>query len=67
MLGAADKKQIKSLLKSDSVFRSQATQFVRSFGKVLAGAESADNSDALIATLLKTDLGVVYSALQPNV
>lgn len=67
MLGAADKKQIKSLLKSDSVFRSQSTQFVRSFGKVLAGAESADNPDALIASLLKTDLGVVYSALQPHV
>lgn len=67
MLNAADKKQIKSLLKSDAVFRSQATQFVRSFGKMLSSADQADNPDKLIATLLKTDLGQVYSALQPNV
>lgn len=67
MLNAADKKQIKNLLKSDAVFRSQATQFVRSFGKMLSSADQADNSDKLIGTLLKTDLGQVYSALQPNV
>lgn len=66
MLGAADKKRIRDLMKSDTVFRSQASQFVRSFDKILTNAKSADNSDKLSATLLKTDLGQVYTALKPN-
>ena len=66
MLGAADKKRIRDLMKSDAVFRSQASQFVRSFDKILTNAKSADNSDKLSATLIKTDLGQVYMALKPN-
>jgi hypothetical protein len=60
---AADKKRIRDLLKSDSVFRSQATQFVRSFDKILVAAKQTDAPDKLSATLIKTDLGVIYSAL----
>jgi archaellum component FlaC len=67
MLVAADKKQVKSLLKSDSVFRSQRTQFVRSFAKIIANAQNADNASALIDTLQKTDLGIVYMALRDDV
>ena len=67
MMGAADKKQIRDMLKSDAVFRSQATQFVRSFDKVLAGAKQADNADKLAATLMKTDLGQIYIALKGHV
>ncbi|MCM1225489.1 MAG: hypothetical protein NC548_64695 [Lachnospiraceae bacterium] len=67
MLGAADKKRIRDLMKSDAVFRSQATQFVRSFDKILSNARAADNSDKLSATLIKTDLGQVYMVLKSNV
>jgi len=66
MMAAADKKQIRDLLKSDAVFRSQATQFVRSFDKVLAAAQNADNADKLGAMLIKTDLGQVYISLKPH-
>ena len=64
MLTAADKKQIREMLKKDSVFRSQSSQFVRGFGKIVTAAESADNSEKLIETLLKTDLGKIYAALK---
>ncbi|MDR1697097.1 MAG: hypothetical protein LBR41_02665 [Rickettsiales bacterium] len=64
MLAAADKKQVRSLLKSDAVFRAQAMPFVRGFDKMLAAAEQTDNRDAVVAALLKTDLGVVYGALK---
>lgn len=67
MMAAADKKQVRDMLKSDAVFRSQATQFVRSFDKVLAGAQQADNSEKLSATLIKTDLGQIYVALKGHV
>ena len=67
MMAAADKKQVREMLKSDSVFRSQATQFVRSFDKVLAAAKQADNSDKLASTLMKTDLGQIYVALRGHV
>lgn len=67
MMAAADKKQVRDMLKSDAVFRSQATQFVRSFDKVLAGAQQADNSDKLAATLIKTDLGQIYVALKGHI
>lgn len=66
MMAAADKKQIRDLLKSDAVFRSQATQFVRSFDKVLSAAQNADNADKLGAMLIKTDLGQVYVTLKPH-
>ncbi len=64
MLGAADKKRIRDILKSDAVFRSQATQFVRSFDKILTATQQADNSDKLSATLIKTDLGQIYISLK---
>ena len=64
MLSAADKKQIRDTLKKDSVFRSQAAQFVRSFDKIMTASESADNPEKLAAALLKTDLGKIYTALK---
>lgn len=64
MMGAADKKQVRDMLKSDTVFRSQATQFVRSFDKVLTGAQNTDNADKVIAALRKTDLGQIYTVLK---
>lgn len=64
MLSAADKKRVRAMFKSDAVFRSQATQFVRSFSKMLAGAEHTDNVEMLTATLLKTDLGQMYIVLK---
>ncbi len=67
MLKAADKKRVREMLKSDSVFRSQATQFVRSFDKILAAAAQADNADKLSATLIKTDLGQIYVSLRGDV
>lgn len=67
MLVAADKKRVRDMLKSDSVFRSQATQFVRSFGKILAAAEQADNSETLIQTFIKTDLGQIYTILRGQI
>ncbi|MDR2412581.1 MAG: hypothetical protein LBD50_00015 [Rickettsiales bacterium] len=66
MLAAADKKRVRDLLKSDAVFRSQATQFVRGFGKMMASAEQADNKEMLMETLMKTDLGGIYAALRNN-
>ncbi len=67
MMSAADKKRVREMLKSDAVFRSQATQFVRSFDKILAGARNADNADKLAATLIKTDLGQIYIALKGDI
>ena len=67
MLTAADRKQIREMLKNDSVFRSQATQFVRSFTKVMTAAESVDNPDQVAAALLKTDLGKIYTALKGHI
>lgn len=64
VLDAADKKQVRERLKSDSVFRSQAMQFVRSYGKILATAQQTDSSDTVMAALAKTDLGKIYSALK---
>lgn len=63
MVKASDKKHIKDLLKSDSVFRSQATQFVRAFDKIVSAAKQTDTPDKLIAMLIKTDLGMIYSSL----
>lgn len=67
MMNAADKKQIREMLKSDAVFRSQSAQFIRSFDKVLAAAKQADNADKLAAALIKTDLGQIYIALKGHV
>ncbi|MCL2339266.1 MAG: hypothetical protein FWC51_04945 [Proteobacteria bacterium] len=64
MLNAADKRKVKELFKTDAVFRSQATQFVRSFTKMMAGASQTDNRELITATLLKTDLGQMYMALR---
>ena len=67
MFNATDKKQIKDLLKSDKVFNSQATQFVRNFEKILNGAEQTSDSDKVKAALLKTDLGIIYNTIHKNV
>ena len=67
MVKATNKKQIRDLLKSDSVFNSQATQFVRSFDKIMTAAKQTDTPDKLAAALLKTDLGIIYSALAPQI
>jgi len=64
MLDAADKKHIKEMMKSDAVFRSQATQFVRGFDKILANAQQTDNPDKVSGTLVKTDLGRIYISLK---
>ena len=60
---ATAKKQIQELIKSDSVFRSQATQFVRTFDKLLTAARQTDTPEKLVAALSKTDLGIIYAAL----
>lgn len=66
MLSAADKKQVREMLKRDNVFNSQSSQFVRSFDKIMTAAESVDNADKVIAALQKTDLGKIYTALKGN-
>ena len=64
MLTASDKKQIRELLKNDTIFRSQASQFVRGFGKILDGAAQTDTPDAVKSKLLKSDLGNIYTHLK---
>ena len=67
IMGAADKKQVREMLKSNAAFRSQATQFVRGFDKILVAARAADGTDKLAGTLAKTDLGQIYIALKGHV
>lgn len=67
MMGAADKKQVREMLKNDTVFRRQATQFIRAFDKILSGTKNADNPDQVATTLLKTDLGQIYTVLKANI
>ncbi len=67
MMGAADKKQVREMLKNDTVFRRQATQFIRAFDKILSGTKNVDNPDQVATTLLKTDLGQIYAVLKANV
>jgi len=67
MMNAADKKQVREMLKNDTVFRRQATQFIRAFNKILSGAHNVDNPDAVSAALLKTDVGQIYTALKAHV
>ncbi len=64
MLNAADKKQIRELLKSDSIFRSQASQFVRGFDKIMDAADGTDTPDSVKSKLLKSDIGVIYTHLK---
>jgi len=64
MIKSADKKRVREMFRADAVFRSQATQFVHGFGRMLAGAERTDNKEMVAATLLKTDLGIMYQALK---
>lgn len=66
MFNATDKKQISNMLKSDKVFNSQATQFVRNFEKILNGAEQTNDADKVKAALLKTDLGIIYTTISKN-
>lgn len=63
MFAASDKKQIHDLLKSDKVFHSQATQFVRNFEKILNGADQTNDADKVKTALLKTDLGIIYNTI----
>ncbi len=67
MMNAADKKQVREMLKNDTVFRRQATQFIRAFNKILSGVHNVDNPDAVSAALLKTDVGQIYTALKAHV
>lgn len=64
MLNVADKKRIREMMKGDAVFRSQASQFVRGFDKILNSAKQTDNEDKVSATLIKTDLGQIYVRLK---
>jgi ABC-type transporter Mla subunit MlaD len=64
MLDASDKKQVRELLKSDSIFRSQASQFVRGFDKIIEAGLHTDTPDAVKSKLLKTDLGNIYTHLK---
>lgn len=64
MLGAADKKRVREMLKNDTVFRRQASQFVYSFDKILTVAKQTDNPDKVSASLVKTDLGQIYVSLK---
>lgn len=67
MFNATNNKQIKELLKSDKVFNSQATQFVRNFEKILMGADQTNEADKVKTALLKTDLGVIYTTISKNI
>ena len=64
MLAASDKKQIRDLLKSDTIFRSQAAQFVRGFDKIVEAGLQTDTPDAVKSKLLKTDVGNIYTHLK---
>lgn len=67
MLGAADKKRVRDMLKNDTVFRRQATQFVHGFDKILSVAQQTDNPDKVASSLIKTELGQIYIALKSYV
>ena len=64
MITVADKKQIKNLLKNDTVFRSLAIKYVHSFARLISSAEISDNKEMIVSTLLKSDLGQIYNALK---
>ncbi len=67
MLNATNNKQIREMLKSDKVFNSQATQFIHNFDKILNGADHTNDATKIKNTLLKTDLGIIYSAIVKNI
>ncbi len=64
MLNAAEKKQVRDMMKNDAVFRSQATQFVRGFDKILNAAQQTDMPDKTSANLIKTEPGQIYIILK---
>ena len=64
MLAASDKKQVRDLLKNDTIFRSQASQFVRGFDKIIEAGLHTDTPDAVKSKLLKTDVGMIYTHLK---
>lgn len=64
MLKATDSKQIRDLLKNDTVFKSQSAQFVRAFDKIMTAGAQTDNSQQATDKLLKTDLGTIYTRLK---
>ncbi|MBQ0013338.1 MAG: hypothetical protein KBS86_02090 [Proteobacteria bacterium] len=64
MLKATESKQIRDMLKNDTVFKSQATQFVRAFDKILTAGAQTDSPKQVEAKLLKTDLGTIYLHLK---
>lgn len=63
ILNASNKKQIQDLLKKDKILNSQATQFVRSFDKLLQGAKQTDDAKKLVSTIMNSDLGTIYKHL----
>ncbi len=67
MFNATNKKQIREMLKSDKVFYSQASQFVRNFEKILHGADQTNDADKVKTVLLKTDLGIIYNTIVKNI
>jgi DNA repair exonuclease SbcCD ATPase subunit len=64
IISTADKKKFMHILKSDAEFRKTASEFMRGFHKMLLDARADDNSEAITATLLKTDLGRIYIMLR---
>ncbi len=65
---AADKKQIRDMLKSNSAFRNQSEQFVRAFDKIMDMVPQTDKPAAVTEQLTKkTDLGKIYTILKPLV
>lgn len=66
VFAATDSKQIRTMLKSDRVFNSQAIQFTHNFEKILNTASKTDNATKVKSTLLKSDLGVIYNTLHKN-
>ena len=63
ILNASNKKQIQDLLKKDKILNSQATQFVRSFDKLLQVAHQTYDANNLVSTIMKSDLGTIYKHL----
>ena len=64
MITVADKKQIKNLLKTDTIFKSLSIKYVHSFARLISSAEISDNKEMIVSTLLKSDLGQIYTALK---
>ena len=67
MFNVTEKKQIRELLKSDNVFLSQASQFIRNFEKILNTANQTNDADKVKNTILKSDLGTIYTTIKKNI